>query len=66
VLTLKLGATGLRQLSEMTPAKAAQPILDDLARKTGELVRLAAVEGDEMTWMDEAQGVPAPSATTRP
>jgi DNA-binding IclR family transcriptional regulator len=56
VLTLKLGAIGLRQLSEMTLARAAQPILDDLARETGELVRLAVVEGDEMTWTAEAQG----------
>ena len=56
VLTLKLGAIGLRQLSEMTLVKAAQPILDDLAKKTGELVRLAVVEGDEMTWTAEAQG----------
>jgi DNA-binding IclR family transcriptional regulator len=56
VLTLKLGAIGLRQLAGMTLAKAVQPILDDLAKKTCELVRFAVVEGDEMTWMAEAQG----------
>ncbi|MDR1935660.1 MAG: IclR family transcriptional regulator [Candidatus Accumulibacter sp.] len=59
LLTLKLGAIGLRQLAGMTLNQAAQPILDDLARKTGELVRMAVVEGDEMTWMAEAQGATA-------
>lgn len=56
VLTLKLGAMGLRQVSGMNLTEAAQPILDDLARKTGELVRLAVVEDDEMTWVAKAQG----------
>ncbi len=56
VLTLKLGSIGLRQLSGMNITEAAQPILDDLARKTGELVRLAVVEEDEMTWVAKSQG----------
>ena len=56
VLTLKLGAIGLRHLSGMNLTEAAQPILDDLAKKTGELVRLALVEDDEMIWVAKAQG----------
>jgi IclR family transcriptional regulator, acetate operon repressor len=56
MLTLKLGAIGLRQLAGMNITEAAQPILDDLARKTGEMVRLAVVEDDEMIWVAKAQG----------
>ncbi len=56
LLTLKLGAIGLRQLAGMDVTEAAQPILDDLARRTGELVRLAVVEDDEMTWVAKSQG----------
>lgn len=54
--TLKVGAIGLRLLADMEVTEVAQPILDDLARKTGELVRLAVVEGTEMTWVSKAQG----------
>lgn len=56
VLTLKLGSIGLRQLAGMNITEAAQPILDDLARQTGELVRLAVVEEDAMTWVAKSQG----------
>jgi DNA-binding IclR family transcriptional regulator len=56
LLTLKLGSLGLRQLAGMDVTEAAQPILDELARKTGELVRLAVVEDAEMTWVAKAQG----------
>ena len=56
VLTLKLGSIGLRQLAGTYITEAAQPILDDLATKTGELVRLAVVEEDEMIWVAKSQG----------
>ena len=56
VLTFKLGALGLRQLAGMNLTEVAQPILDELAMHTGELVRLAVVEDDEMTWVAKAQG----------
>jgi DNA-binding IclR family transcriptional regulator len=56
VLTLKLGALGLRRMAGMNLMETAQPILDELARETGELVRLAAVEGEEMIWLSKAQG----------
>ncbi|MGB3423984.1 MAG: IclR family transcriptional regulator [Castellaniella sp.] len=54
--TLKIGALGLRLLADMQATDVAQPLLDDLARQTGELVRLAVVEGGEMIWLSKAQG----------
>jgi IclR family transcriptional regulator, acetate operon repressor len=59
LLTLKIGSIGLRQMAGMNIVEVAQPILDDLARKTGELIRLAVVEGDEMMWVANAQGATA-------
>lgn len=56
VPTLKLGAMGLRLFSGTSVTEVAQPILDDLARQTGELVRLAVVEDSEMIWVAKAQG----------
>lgn len=54
--TLKLGAMGLRLLAGTSVTEVAQPILDDLAHQTGELVRLAVVEDSEMIWVAKAQG----------
>lgn len=54
--TLKVGAIGLRLLADLNMTEVAQPILDDLARETGELVRLAVVDDTEMTWVAKAQG----------
>lgn len=56
VPTLKLGAMGLRLLAGTSVTEVAQPILDDLAHQTGELVRLAVVEDSEMIWVAKAQG----------
>jgi IclR family transcriptional regulator, acetate operon repressor len=56
LLTLKIGSIGLRQMAGMNIAEVAQPVLDDLARKTGELIRLAVVEDKEMMWVASAQG----------
>ena len=56
VPTLKLGAMGLRLLAGTSVTEVAQPILDDLAHDTGELVRLAVVEDCEMIWVAKAQG----------
>lgn len=54
--TLKVGALGLRLLTDTKMTEVAQPLLDDLARTTGELVRMAVIEGDEMIWLSKAQG----------
>lgn len=53
---IKVGALGLRFLAGMEIIEAAQPLIDDLAKATGELVRLAIVESGEMTWVLKAQG----------
>jgi len=55
-LTLKLPALGFRFLSGHAMPQLAQPALDGLALRTGELARLAMVEDDTLTWVALAQG----------
>ena len=55
-LTLKLPALGFRFLSGHAMPQLAQPALDGLAARTGELARLAMVEDDTLTWVALAQG----------
>jgi IclR family acetate operon transcriptional repressor len=55
-LTLKLAALGFRQLAGTRIEEVCQPVLDRLATRSGELARLAVVEGDSMTWVAKAQG----------
>ncbi|MFW6028384.1 MAG: IclR family transcriptional regulator [bacterium] len=55
-LTLKLTLLGSRYLAEMGLSHITQPILDRLAADTGELARLAVVEGDRLAWVAMAQG----------
>ena len=55
-LTLKLAALGLRHLASTRIEEISQPVLDRLAQRTGELARLAVVEGERMTWVAKAQG----------
>jgi IclR family transcriptional regulator, acetate operon repressor len=55
-LTLKLSLLGARHLAATGLSDVGQPILDRLAAATGELVRLAVVEGDGMVWVAKAQG----------
>ncbi len=54
-LTSRLIAQGFRYLSA-SGADIVQPILDRLARTTGELVRLGVVEDGNQTWIAKAQG----------
>ncbi|SMG56038.1 IclR family transcriptional regulator [Paraburkholderia susongensis] len=56
MLTVKLASLGLSYLSATGITDAAQPLLDDLAEASGELVRLAVVEGDDLIWVAKAQG----------
>lgn len=56
VLTTKLAALGLSFLATSGIVDMAQPILDRLADISGELVRLAIVDGDRLTWVAKAQG----------
>ena len=55
-LTLKLPSLGFRFLAGNGWPDLAQPILDALATRTGELARLALVDGDTLTWVAKAQG----------
>jgi IclR family transcriptional regulator, acetate operon repressor len=56
LLTTKVVSLGFRYLAESGVQDVAQPILEDLARKTGELVRLGVVDGDAQVWVAKAQG----------
>jgi DNA-binding IclR family transcriptional regulator len=56
VLTTKLVSLGLTYLSKSGVVDVAQPLLDRLADQTGELVRLAVIDGDRLTWVARAQG----------
>lgn len=56
LLTTKLVALGLSYLSKTGIVDIAQPLLDSLAAKTGELVRLAVIDGNRLTWVARSQG----------
>lgn len=55
-LTTKMASMGLSFLSRSGVVDIAQPVIDRLARATGELVRLAIVDGDRLTLVAKAQG----------
>jgi DNA-binding IclR family transcriptional regulator len=54
-LTMKLCALGLSQLSRSGVVDMAQPILDQLARVSGEVARLGIVDGEQLVWVAKAQ-----------
>jgi DNA-binding IclR family transcriptional regulator len=56
VLTTKLVSLGLSFLGNSGITDVAQPLLDRLADVSGELVRLAVVDGTRLTWVARAQG----------
>lgn len=55
-LTVKLAALGLSFLSRSGVTEIAQPILDRLADRSGELVRLSVLDEAGLTWVGVAQG----------
>jgi DNA-binding IclR family transcriptional regulator len=55
-LTLKMCSLGLAQLSRRGIADIAQPILEQLARLSGEVARLGIVDGEQLVWVAKAQG----------
>lgn len=57
-LTFRLAVLGQRSLQASGIADATQAILQALARKTRELVRLTIVDGDRLVWIGSAQGAP--------
>ena len=58
-LTTRLPALGLSFLGAAGIVDIAQPIIDRLAEESGELVRLALVDGDRLTFVAKAQGARA-------
>ena len=55
-LTVKIATLAFNFLAGLGVTDLAQPILDRLARETGELVRLAVVDGERLIWVAKAQG----------
>lgn len=69
-LSLRFALMGKRMLAEARIEDICQPILDAVARETGELVRLSCVQDRRLAWLGSAQGAPpglmyAPSMTGR-
>lgn len=56
MLTTKVAALGLGFLSSAGIVDIAEPLLERLARESGELVRLAMVDDERLTWVAKAQG----------
>ncbi|MDR3438163.1 IclR family transcriptional regulator [Telmatospirillum sp.] len=59
LLTMKLCSLGLSHLSRSGVTDAAQPILERLARASGELARLGIIDGEQLVWVAKAQGAPS-------
>jgi DNA-binding IclR family transcriptional regulator len=57
-LTLKLALLGQQYLRGTGLPGIVQPVLDEAARRCGELVRLTVVQGDALHWFASAQGAP--------
>jgi IclR family transcriptional regulator, acetate operon repressor len=55
-LTMHLVSLGFRQLGATKLPEICQPVLDDLASQTEELVRMTVVDGDSLVWVAKAQG----------
>jgi DNA-binding IclR family transcriptional regulator len=55
-LTTKLASMGLSFLSKSGVVDISLPVINRLAQTTGELVRLAIVDGDRLTLVAKAQG----------
>jgi IclR family transcriptional regulator, acetate operon repressor len=55
-LTTRLLSVAFRHLAATGIVDIAQPLIDQLARKSGELVRLSVTDGDRQVWVAKAQG----------
>jgi IclR family transcriptional regulator, acetate operon repressor len=55
-LSTKLVAMVLDYMGAAGIVDFAQPVLDRLARETGEFIRLAVIDGERLTWVARAQG----------
>jgi DNA-binding IclR family transcriptional regulator len=57
MLTTKLASLGLGFLSSAGIVDIAEPLLERLAKESGELVRLSIVDDDRLVWVAKAQGM---------
>ena len=55
-LTLKLATLGLHYFTSTGVVELIQPVLDRLARQSGELARMSLVENERLIWIAKAQG----------
>ncbi|MER8950141.1 IclR family transcriptional regulator [Mesorhizobium sp. M0809] len=55
-LTLRLAIVGQRFLSATSLTDVCQPALEELASESAELVRMAVVQGETLTWISQVQG----------
>lgn len=55
-LTLKIASMGLTYLSSRSITETFQPLLNDLAAQSTELVRLGLIENERIIWIAKAQG----------
>src|SRR3982751_6187772 len=58
-LTMKLALLGQEYLEGTGVPSLVQPILDEVASKCRELVRMTVVQGDGLSWIAASQGAPA-------
>lgn len=56
LLTAKLASLGLGFLSSSGIVDISEPLLERLAKESGELVRLSLIDGDRLVWVAKAQG----------
>ena len=56
LLTTKVVSLGLGYLSNAGIVDIAEPLLERLAQKSGELARLSIIDDDRLTWVAKAQG----------
>lgn len=55
-LTARIASLGLRYLAGQGITELMQPVLDRLAQECGELVRVAILDNDQLTFVAKAQG----------
>lgn len=58
LLTAKIASLGFLFLAGTGVTDLAQPVIERLARSTGELVRFAVLDGHDLTFVAKAQGSP--------
>ncbi|WP_061958426.1 IclR family transcriptional regulator [Cupriavidus pauculus] len=56
ILTMRMTSNGLEFLSLTGIADIAQPIIERIAARTGELARLSLVDGESIIWVAKADG----------